>query len=50
MSDRPTPLYVRLAADSAARLDEVGDPAGSLMAAARANSERLFPRIAAARG
>jgi hypothetical protein len=32
---------------AAARLDEVGDPAGSLMAAARANTERLFPRLGA---
>jgi predicted TIM-barrel fold metal-dependent hydrolase len=33
---------------AAARLDEVeaGDPAGSLMATLRANTERLFPRLA----
>lgn len=35
---------------AATRLDEVGDPAGTLVQTLRANTERLFPRLAAASG
>ncbi len=35
---------------AAGRLDDAGDPPGSLPAALRANTERLFPRLAAASG